>query len=164
MPRIYEVSFENVAVSAAQDLIQITGAAGKMMFIIEVAFDVTDVTLATGQGFETRCRFLPATVSVGSGGTTGITPSKLDQGDAACSSSTCATNNTSQATTNGTAVKLYEGGGHLYNGFRKAWGTFQNPLTGPAIGPSEAFTFELLSATSGTVHLSGTCYFAETGG
>jgi hypothetical protein len=164
VPRIYTVSFEGVAVSAAEDLIQITGAAGKIMFILEVNLQVTDVTLATGQGIETRARFLPATFSVGSGGTTGITPTKYDPGDAACSSSTCATNNTSKATTSGTALTNHESGGHLYNGEFKQWATMQNVAAGIPVGPSEGWVYELLSVTSGTVHLSGYCRIAEVGG
>ena len=158
MGRRYRVTFEGVGVSAAQDLVQITGASGKMMLILRHWVGCTDTSLATGQMLELRARFLPATVTVGSGGTTGITPSKNDPGDAACSSSTCATNNTTPATTNGTAVKLYENGCHLYQGDN--W-RYDSP---PVIGPSEAFVFELLSTVSGTVHLSGGVEIEEMGG
>jgi hypothetical protein len=105
-----------------------------------------------------RGRFLPATVTTGSGGTTGITPSRNDPGDAACSSSTCATNNTTKATTSGTAITTYESGCHLYQGDN--W-RYDEP---PIIGPSEAFVFELLSTVSGTVHLSGGVEIEEYGG
>ena len=115
-------------------------------------------SLATGQGLRLRSRFLPATVTVGAGGTTGITPTKRDPGDAACSSSTCGTNNTTQATTSGTALVQYSNGAHLYQG--DVW-TYPNC---PPIGPSEAFVFELLSTVSGTVHLSGGVEFEEWGG
>jgi hypothetical protein len=158
MARRYKVSFENVAVSAAQDLVQVTGATGKLMRILRHWFGVTDTTLPTAQALRLRARFLPATVTVGSGGTTGITPSRNDPGDAACSSATCATNNTTQATTSGTAVVLYTNGVHLYNGENWTW------TEPPLVGPSEAFVFELLGAPSGTVHLSGGVEFEELGG
>jgi hypothetical protein len=158
MARRYKVTFSGVAVSAVQDLVQITGATGKQFRILRQWADVVDQTLATGQGMKWRSRFLPATVTVGSGGTTGITPSKNDQGDASCSSATCATNNTTKATTSGTAAVLYEGGGHLYNGHN--W-TFPEP---PLVGPSEAFVFELTQAPTGTVTLSGGVEFEEMGG
>lgn len=158
MPRRYTVTFSGVTVSAAQDLIQVTGATGKMIRILRCWVGCVDVTLATGQGMKLRARFLPATVTVGSGGTTGITPSKVDPGDAACSSSTCATNNTTQATTNGTAVLLLADGCHLYSGHQ--W----QPIEPPTVGPSEAFVYELLSAQSGTVNLSGGCLIEEVGG
>ncbi len=158
MPRAYQVTFEGVGVSAAQDLVQITGAAGKMFRILRHYVACTDTSLATGQMLELRGRFLPATVTVGSAGTISITPSKKDPGDAACSSSTCATNNTVKATTSGTPVILYENGCHLYQGDN--W-RYDSP---PIVGPSEAFVFELLSTVSGTVHLSGGVEFEELGG
>ena len=127
------------------------------MFIIRRALVFCpDTTLATGQNLSLRARFLPATVTVGSGGTTGITPSKNDPGDAACSSTTCATNNTTQATTSGTAVILGTWGAHLYAGS-------DQPFDCP-IGPSEAYVWELLSTVSGTVKLSGMVEFDEFGG
>lgn len=155
MARAYRVTFVGVTVSAAQDLVQITGATGKYMRILRHWVGCTNTTLATGQGLNLRARFFPATVTVGSGGTTGITPSRNDVGDAACSSTTCATNNTTQATTNGTAIILYANGCHLYQGDN--W-RYDNP---PVIGPSEAFVFELLSTVSGTVNLSGGVEFEE---
>ena len=158
MPRVYRVMFTGVTVSAAQDLVQITGATGKMMRILRAWVGCPDTTLATGQDLSLRCRFLPATVTVGSGGTTGITPSKNDPGDAACSSTTCATNNTTKATTSGTAVVLDADACHLFQGYNKR---FESP---PTIGPSEGFVFELLSTVSGTVTLSGGVELEEIGG
>ncbi len=158
MPRIYRVTFNNITVSAAQDLVQIVGpSAGKLIRVLRAWVACPDVTLATGQDLQLRCRYLPATVTIGSGGTTGITPSKNDQGDAACSSTTCATNNTVVATTNGTAVLIDADGCHLYQGWNKR---FDNP---PAVNPSTAFVFELLSAVSGTVKLSGGVEIQEEG-
>lgn len=157
MPRQYHVTFSNVTVSAAQDLVQIIGAAGKLMRIKRIWLGCGTASLAAAQGLRLRARFMPVTVTVGSGGTTGITPSKKDQGDAACSSATCAINNTTPATTNGTAVVLYENGVHLYKGEDKI---FDDP---PTVGPSQAFVFELLAAPSGTVTLSGGVDFEEIG-
>lgn len=157
MGRIYRVTFSQVSVAAAQDLVQITGATGKMMLILRHWVGCSNTTLATGQMLSLRSRSLPATVTVGSGGTTGITPSKNDRGDATCSSTTCATNNTTQATTSGTAVVNYLRGVHLYQG--DEW-YYQKP---PPIGPSEAFVFELLSTVSGTVALSGGVELEEIG-
>ncbi len=144
--------------AVAQDLVLVTGATGKMMKILKHWLGCSNTSLATGQNLSLRSRFLPATVTVGSGGTTGITPSKNDPGDAACSSTTCGTNNTTQSTTNGTAIILYANGAHLYQG--DVW-VYPNC---PPIGPSEAFVFELLAATSGTVNLSGGVEFEEIGG
>lgn len=155
MGRKYRVTFENVAVSAAQDLIQITGATGKMYRILRHWVGCTDTSVATGQMLRLRARFMPATFTVGSGGTTGITPSRNDVGDAAASTTTCATNNTTGGTTSGTAIVTYTNGCHLYQGDNWRYDE------GPVIGPSEAFVFDLLSTVSGTVHLSGGCEIEE---
>ena len=157
MGRRYQVLFSAVTVSAAQDLVQITGAAARMYRILRHWVGCGDTSLATGQGLKLRSRYLPATVTVGSGGTTGVTPSKVDPGDAACTTTTCAINNTTQATTSGTAVLVYANGCHLYNG--DVWN-----YPGVWIGPSEAYVFELLSTVSGTVTLSGGVLIEEFGG
>ncbi len=156
MARRYTVAFENVSVSAAQDLFCIIGASGKMLRLISVAVGATDTSLPTAQMIRLRTRFLPATVTNGSGGST-PTPQKLDPGDAAASF-TAHANDTTPATTNATAVLIETWGVHIYQGL-----DFQFP-TPPVCGPSEAITFELLSTVSGTVHLDGTALVEEIGG
>jgi hypothetical protein len=156
MPRQYRITFEQVAVSAAQDLIEIKGAAGKVVRILKVWWGATDTTTPTGQQLSFRCRYLPATVTDGSGGST-PTPQKTDPGDAAASL-TALTNNTTKATTSGTAVILEERGDYVLSG-----GEYPFPDR-PPIGPSEAFVFELLSTPSGTLHLSGGALVEEIGG
>lgn len=158
MGRIYRVTFEQVSVSSPQDLVFIPGASGKMYRVLHRWVGAADTSIPTAQMIALRERFLPATVSLGSGGTTSITPTKTDPGDAACSISTAATNNTSKATTNGTALVLFETGAHIYNGY-------DDTVLAPwVIGPSEAYVFELLSTVSGTVHLSGGVEIEEIGG
>ncbi len=156
MPRNYRVLFEAVTVTAPQDLIQISGVAGKLVRPIRAWVKATNTTLPTAQMLETRCRFLPATVTNGSGGTT-PTISKVDQGDAAASFTALA-NNTTKATTSGTAVVLDEGGDHIYAGYDNTF------VSRAPIGNSEAFVFELLSTVTGTVNLSGGIEVEEIGG
>lgn len=156
MARRYSVNFTAVTVSAAQDLISITGATGKMCRIIRVSVGIAATTLSTAQGLEIRCRFLPATVTAGSGGGS-ATPQKMDPGDAAASF-TARINDTTPATTSGTAIVLESNGCHIYSGF-----DYQFP-TPPVVGPSEAFVFELLNTVTGTVVLSGTAIVEEIGG
>jgi hypothetical protein len=156
MPRVYVVAFEAVAVTAVQDLIQITGAVGKIVRPIRAWVKATDTTLPTGQMLSTRCRFLPATVTNGSGGTT-PTIGKTDPGDAAASFTAMA-NNTTKATTSGTAVVVDESGDHIFSGYDNTL------VVRPPIGTTEAFVFELLSTVSGTVHLSGGVLVEEMGG
>ena len=156
MPRTYAVTFENIATAAAQDLVQVKGAAGKTLRILRVSVNTTDSSIPTSQMFRVRCRFLPVTVTDGSGGSTD-TPRPFDPGDAAASF-TALINNTTQATTNGTAAVLEDNGWHAYAGYDYA---FPRP---PIIGPSESFTFEMNSTPSGTVHMSGTVIVEEAGG
>lgn len=158
MARRYRSTFENVSVSAAQDLIEVKGAAGKICRVIRAWWGCTNTTLATSQSVSTRVRYLPATVTDGSGGSSG-TVSPMDPGDAAASVTTLK-NNTTKATTGGTAVILEESGDHLYNGYQSRW----DDRSCPIVGPSEAVVFELLSTVSGTVNLSGGVELEEIGG
>lgn len=156
MPRTYSVTFEQIAVSAAQDLVQIKGAAGKSCRILRVYTNASDTTAPTNQQLALRCRFLPATVTDGSGGST-ATPRPMDPGDAAASF-TALINNTVKATTSGTAAVLEDNAANIFSGYDYP---FPRP---PVIGPSESFVFELLSTVSGTVHLSGGVVVEEIGG
>ncbi len=156
MPRTYSVSFEQVAVSAPQDLLQIKGAAGTMLRITRVWWGATDTTAPTNQQLSARCRFLPATVTDGSGGSS-PTPQPFDPGDAAASF-TAKANSTTKATTGLTASILEEHGDNIFTGYDYM---FPRP---PLVGPSESFVFELLSTVTGTVHLSGGATVEESGG
>ena len=114
MPRVYNITFEQVSVSAAQDLVQIIGAAGKTVRVRKCWVGMSNTSLPTAQMCSTRFRFLPATVTNGSGGSS-PTAQPLDPGDSAASV-TAKANNTTKATTNGTASTLYENGWHAYAG------------------------------------------------
>ena len=65
MARRYIVSFENVTVSAAQDLISIKGSTGKTCKIISVKCGATNTTLVTAQSIRLRGQFLPTAVTAG---------------------------------------------------------------------------------------------------
>lgn len=153
--RVYKCQFEKVSIAAVQDLFQVKGAAGKMLLIKEVSISSVDVTLPIAQMMALRCRFLPATVSDGTGGSS-VTPSAIP-GDAAASF-TCLINNTSKATTSGTAVIHLEDGAHLYAGYK-----YQFPDAIP-VGPSESFVFELITAPGATWVCSGFVRVIEIGG
>lgn len=156
MPREYTVSFAPTTVSAAQDLVTILGAAGKMCKILRCWVASTDTTLDSAQMLSIRLRYLPATVTAGSGGST-PTPRPLDPGDSAASF-TAHTNDTTKSSTGGTAAIIEENGCHIYAGYDVY---LSKPIY---VGPSEAFVFELLSTVSGTVNLAGGVLVEETGG
>ncbi len=152
--RAYEVTFSNVACTALQDLFQIIGATGKMCLVTYVSVACTDVT-PTSQNCSIRARFLPATVTNGSGGSS---PTPAAQPGDSAASFTAKANNTTPATTSGTAVV------HLSDAFFISGGysmQFNPPIP---VGPSESAVIELINNPSGTITLSGTCRVTEIGG
>jgi hypothetical protein len=155
MPRTYRVTFEDVSVSAAQDLVLVVGATGKLVRIIKAWVGEGSTTAPTDQQLKLRCRYLPATVTNGSGGGAGAL-AKLDQGDAAASI-TARINDTTKATTSGTAVVLDEAGVNVKAGYETYF------TQRPTVPASTAFVFELLSTPSGTLKLSGGVEVEEMG-
>lgn len=154
--RIYRVTFEDVTIAAAQDLLSVLGAAGKMCLIRRIVFGATDTTAPTNQQFKLRGRLLPATVTPGSGGSA-QTPVKTDPGDAS-PSFTCRKNDTTGATTSGTAVITNEWGVNIYAGLDEE---LARPIP---IGPSQQFVFEMLSTPSGSPKCSAMIEVEEIGG
>lgn len=158
MGRRYVVNFGDAGgfnTTVPLDLIQITGAAGKIVLVLKRWVSSTDTSIATTQMLQLRERFLPANVTPGNGSS--VTPAKVDQGDAAASF-TALVCSSSKATTSGTAVVLNEDGCHVFNGFREI---VDEPWP---IGPSEAYVFELLSTVTQPVHLCGGALLEEIGG
>ena len=157
MSRIYEVVFENVSVSAVQDLVQINGASGKMVRILRRWVYSVDVPVAAQQQLGLRERLLPTTVTNGSGGSTPAL-AKSDLGNAAASF-TAFVNNTTKATTTGTAVVLGTYGPHIFNGYDDEPDVFW------PIGPGQAYVWELtIAPNTPPIHLSGGVAVEEIGG
>lgn len=133
--RTYTVGFQNVSVSAIQDLVAVySGASG--------AFEIHDFTL--GQTTQTtvgnlrlRGRRLPATVTAGAGGSAG-TVNKTRSGDAAATV-TARVNDTTQATTSGTAADVVDDVYNPVNGYQ----FLPPPEDRPACNPSEAWSWSL---------------------
>lgn len=155
MPRVYTVSFKNVTISAAQDLISLKGSTGKTCRLRRAWLQMNDTTLQTAQGLRLNVKYGSATVTQGSGGST-PTPRPLDPGDAAASF-TAHANDTTPATTSGAFVDLTPSGGHNYGGFDFTW------KDGPVFGLNEGVVFELLSTVSGTCNYSGGVEVEESG-
>lgn len=164
--RTYTAQFNAVSVTAAQDLFEVKGAAGKMVFVQRVKIGSSDTTIASGQMLNVEGVFLPATVTDGSGGTTPAMV-KMDAGDAVASCSVLA-NNTTGASTSGTAAVQVSAGEHVYNGIDLRFAMPGSEGGGlppaPVIGPSEAWVLKLIAAPTGTLHLNGTVWLGEVGG
>lgn len=149
--RIYTVSFKAVTLAAVQDLFGIYAGASMAAEIHSVKLgQFTGSTIGSAQ---IRLRKLPATVTSGSGGAS-VTPASLRTTDAAATV-TARVNDTTQATTSGTAADMADG-------WDLPFGYLWMPPEAdrPIIKPSEAFIVSLDTALSSFV-ASGTLVFRE---
>lgn len=157
MGRQYDINFENIAVSAAQDLVAVLSAATKSLKLVRARVGATDSSIPTAQMLQIRVRIGTTAVTLGSGGAS-ATARPLDPGDSAFAG-TAHVNDTSKATTSGAFTILEETGCHIYAGYDYTWPQDARPTVNLAGG----FVFELLSTVSGTVHLSGGIRVEEVG-
>lgn len=106
--RLYTVTFQAIAITAQQEFFYIKPAADKPCIIEMIKIAVTGGTADAGDAQEELLRVetirLPTTVTVGSGGTAPTIVPKL-VGDAAAGF-TARVNDTTKATTSGTAAQL----------------------------------------------------------
>ncbi len=128
--RPYSVQFHNVSVSAVQDLIALYSGASMASELHGVV--IGQVTGTSVANLAISVKRLPASVTAGSGGAA-ATPQKINRGDGAATA-TARTNDTSQATTGGTAAVLHADVFNTVNGYQFFW----PPADVPTIGPSEA--------------------------
>lgn len=149
--RDYSVVFDNVAVSAVQDLIALyaSGSGG----VVLKGFQVGQVTSTGIVMLRWAVMRLPATVTAGSGGTS-ATPRKTLGGDAAAVT-TARINDTTVATTSGTAELLAADVMNVVNGT----GQIGFPRF-PTIKANEAITLRLNTGPA-ALNMSGTVYFGE---
>jgi hypothetical protein len=150
--RVYTVGFAGVTVSAVQDLLGVY--AGASMAVELHSFSLGQITQTTIGGVRLRLRRLAATVTQGVGGTA-PTPALTMPGDAAATA-TARTNDTTQATTSGTASSIPDVW-NLLNGY-----LWLPPIDDrPIIKPSEAFIVSLDTAPASGLVCSGNLTFAE---
>jgi hypothetical protein len=142
--RIYTVSFQNVTISAAQDMILVKAGASNPIALLSV--NIGQITGTSVANQRVRIQMLPATVTVGSGGGA-ATINKWIASDAAASA-TGRINDTSQATSGGTIVDLWDDQWNIVNGF--LW-VPPIPSRPPVIAVSAAVRVSLDSAPSSVV-------------
>lgn len=151
--RLYAVTIGAVAVSATQDLINVTCTSGMAVRIHSLTLG--QKTLTTWEGKEIKCLRMPATVTAGSGGSA-ATPRPLNNGDPAATF-TARINDTTPMTTGGTAVTLYADVWHFLNGL--LW--MPAPEQRPVLAPSQGFAVNLPTAPSGSMTVSATLLVEE---
>lgn len=142
--RIYTMSFTNITLSAAQDLLCVYAGSSKIFALLSV--NIGQITATSVANQRIRIRYLPTTVTTGSGGSAG-TLKPFVSGDGAATV-TGRINDTTQATTSGTAVDLWNDQWSVINGF--LW-VPPIPSRPPICGISGAITVSLDTSPSSLV-------------
>lgn len=160
--RLYSFVFENVAVSAAQDLFYIKPAADKICVIEGVYLSNVGGAADAGDAQEELLRLvlnrLPATVTVGTGGSASAagTLNPISVNDTA-PSFTGRTNDTGVATTSGTARTMHADGWNV----RIPYVYMPPPEHRVLVANAEAVVFKLLSTPTDPIQVSGEMLIRE---
>lgn len=160
--RAYALTFENVGIAAAQDLFYIKPAADKPCLIEAVYLSNVGGAADAGDAQEEIWRIvmnrLPATVTVGSGGSASATGTLNPlAGNDASAGFTGRTNDTTPATTSGTARTIHADGWNI----RIPYVWMPVPEHRPIVANAEAIVFKLLSTPADSVSCSGTIIVRE---
>jgi len=148
MPRYYTLSFNNVSVSAAQDLFALKCTASIGITLHQ--FEINSESSSAPAELRVIIKRFGATVTLGSGGSTNQTPNPLMSTDTACSITTAGLNNTARATTNGTNVTLFSWGWNVLNGllfvpapeWRPSFAVSEGCIIGLETAPGSATTMD----------------------
>jgi hypothetical protein len=151
---LFTVVCENVAVTAAQDVICAYAAATKKLQLLAVELSANGQT--TVGNYPIRLRYLPATVTSGSGGAS-ATPHNVNP-DGASPSFTARRNDTTQAVTGSTAVD------YVATQFNPINGYYWQPPTPVGDEPKADLSGALvlsLDSVTGTLNISATMWLRE---
>lgn len=153
MSRLYTVTFNAVAVTAAQDLFELTPADDKPITIIGWALDqTTDFGDAAAE--QLGLQVIRGFTASGSGGST-PTPAPLDPNDTAAGF-TAEANNTTLANT-GTTATLYSAGWNVQAGCRD----FLPEGMQPKATQANTTIVLRMTAPADSITLNGTIWVAE---
>ena len=157
MGRIYTATFEDVAVVVLQDLFEILLPADLIVLIH--ALHITKHDDADNENLSASLRFIPATETSGTGGTS-VTPRKGDEGDVASSCTVEANNMTTLATSSGSIEEKWPFGFNMVAGLHYIW----TPETRPVLSPSSMYVIRLDTAPAASTQMNGILAFEEIGG
>lgn len=155
MSEIFTIVCENVAVTAAQDILAAYASSGKKLQLLAVELSANGQT--TVGNYPIRLRYLPATVTPGSVGSS-VTPQNTNP-DGASPSFTARRNDTTQATTSGTASDWVATQFNPINGYY-----FQPPVglaDEPKADLSTAIILSLDHAPAASINISATMWLRE---
>ena len=154
MGRVYTVQFENVAVTALQDLFEITPADDKPVKLLGLFLSQSS-EIGDAQEEMMRIQVIRGYTSSGSGGSA-PTPVPVDPNTAAAGF-TAEVNNTTVATT-GTAVILHSESFNERTGLAMWWTPETCPIASQA---NTTIVVRLLANPADSVTMNGTLYVEE---
>lgn len=153
MPRTYAITFENVAVTAAQDFFEVLPATQKPVYLKSLHLaQVSDVGDAAEEIL--RVKVIRGHATSGSGGSA-ATPRAYDSNDTAAGA-TCEINNTTIASA-GTAVDLFAGGWNVRVPFDLYWPPGERPRAQNA----NLIVVRLMAAPADSLTCAGALIFEE---
>jgi len=156
---MYSISFEEVAITLAQDLFELAVPADACMILHSVTVSQSsDAGDAQSEQLPFAIKRMTPTVTSGSGGSSS-TPVKLETGDAAAGI-TAEVNNTTRATTSGTTTTLWAEDVNVMAGLNYV----PTPETRPIFSPSEYCIIGLEAAPGDSITTSGVVIVEELGG
>lgn len=157
--RIYAVTFSNVSVSAQQDFFYLKPAADKVCIVHSVNLSNVGGAADAGDAQEELWRveviYLPATVTVGSGGGA-FTPLPLLVNNAAAGA-TARINDTTPATTSGSSSIRHADGMNI----RIPYVYLPAPEQRMVVANAAALVVRLVSTPADAVTMNGTLIFEE---
>jgi len=154
--QIYTAVFENVTVTALQDLFEIIAPADAVLEILRWKISQEESETSEQLGFKTA--MAAGGYTTGSGGTT-PTPGKIMTGDPTSGSTAKANNTTEAIAGGGSLVTIERYGENVLNGVE--W--IYLPEDRPIISPTDAFIIGLMVAPT-SLEMSGTIVWREMGG
>lgn len=155
MARFYALQFNNVAVTAAQDLFAVR--CGANVGITLHQFELNSESSSAPAELRVLVKRMSATVTLGSGGSVNQTPSQLTSTDTACSITSAGLNNTSRATTSGATTNLFAWGWNVLNGLLFV----PAPEWRPTFAVSEALIIGLETAPGSSTTMDGYIVISE---
>lgn len=154
---LYAVTFAAVAVTAQQDLFEITGPADAVTIVHQVILSQSsEVGDAQEEGLNLLIR--RGQTTSGTGGTQAVTPPPLETGSSAYGG-VVDVNNTTKAS-GGTIVTMHSEAWNV----RGPWVYLPTPEMRPILGPSIRMTVELATTPADSITMSGTLVLEEIGG
>jgi len=158
MSRVYNATFDNIAVSAVQDMFEILAPSDSAVEI--VAIDISDRDSETSEQGRVVLIRGEGSVTSGSGGST-VTPAPMSKGDPAFGGTVERNNTTAMVAGSGTLVTLGSYGFNWLSGFQ--W-VKPGDECGIYISPGDRLAINLPVAPGSARNVCGVVTLREIGG